>query len=183
MAKDSQYFFDRCVELASNCEFQERPTEADWKHLEREIARQVPNNHKQFVSHFGSGTFGEDLYLLNPRAAGRCRFDARRLLENREEKHLLLEDAGCKIFPEKNLVLIAFTTSRMDLLLDVQDQSGTKLLFLDLGQLSQFPQKMSFAEFVCRLYLGDLDQEWAESVRRSIWIERETPFFRPFTTA
>jgi len=61
MVKDSHYFVDRCVELAGRCEFQERPTEADWKQLEQEIGRHVPYNHQQFVSAFGSGTFGEDL--------------------------------------------------------------------------------------------------------------------------
>jgi len=182
MSKHFEHFFKRCVELAGNCQFKEQPTAADWRQLEHEIGRRIPPDHQRFVSYFGSGTFGDDLYLLNPRASGRCRFDALRLEQNREEKRLLLEDVGCDTYPKTNLLLIAFTTSRMDLLLDVKDQSGDQLMFLDLGQMAQVPLQMSAAEFVYKLYLGEFDEQWSAGVRRSIWVERETPFFRPFST-
>jgi hypothetical protein len=72
---------------------------------------------------------------------------------------------------------VATTTSRLDWFIDGAQPNG--LVFFDLGLYRIFNLRLSFAEFVCRLYLGELDYDWASAVKQTIWSSSDAPFFRP----
>ena len=177
MNANSDVFLRKALELAGDFHPVDCPTEEDWEFLEREIGFTLPVEHKQFVSRFGSGRFGDDLYLLNPRAKGAGQLSANALQNYAAQTALLLAEMPRRVYPDGTLILLATTTSRLDWFVDSARANG--LVFFDLGLYKVFNLPFSFAEFVCRLYLRELDYDWAESVKRTIWSASDARFFKP----
>ncbi len=184
MSDHFEEFFRRAVDLAGQFERKDGPLDADWVRLEADIGYRFPLTHKRFVSHFGSGRFGNDLYLQNPRAAGRCGLNDRMLQLYAEENASFLQEAKQVVYPDSGLVLVANTTSRMSFFLDLgSNQHGENVLFADLGVFRIIDLGLTFAEFVCKLYEGELEGGPTAGLRESIWTRRDVPFFKPFTTS
>ena len=184
MSASFEEFFTRAVDLAGHFAHSERPRDTDWERLEAEIGYRFPLTHKRFVSHFGSGRFGSDLYLHNPKAAGRCGLNDRMLRSYGEENVSFLQEAQQVVYPDSGLVLVADTTSRMSFFLDLgSNQHGENVIFADLGVFRIVNLGLTFAEFVCELYEGELKVGHTAGLRESIWTRRDVPFFQPFTTS
>ncbi len=177
MNGDFDFYFRKAVELAGDFHPVDCPTEEDWERVQREIGSELPTEHKRFVSRFGSGRFGNDIYLLNPRAKGPGQLSAKALRNYAEQTALLLAEMPRRVYPNGTLVLLATTTSRLDWFVD--GARPKELVFFDLGLYRVFNLPFSFAEFVCKLYAGDLKHDWAESVKRTIWSASDAPFFKP----
>jgi len=184
MCEQFDQFFTRAVDLAGHVAHSDRPTDADWARLEADIGYRFPLTHKRFVSHFGSGRFGSDLYLQNPRAAGRCGLNDRLLRLYAEENASFLQEAKQAMYPDSGVVLIADTTSRMSFFLDLgSNQHGENVIFADLGVFRIINLSLTFAEFVCKLYEGELEDGPTAGLRESIWTRKDVPFFQPFATS
>lgn len=177
----------KAIELAGICRFTSRPSPGDWEVLPKELSGLIPENHKRLVNHFGSGHFGNDLYLLCPCGHANVRLDAsthNRFIEDYspmlKEIHL---ETWRKIFPSQGgMVLVAETTSRIAVLVD----GGGQVVALDLGSLMQLSFKVDFAEFICRLYEGDYRKawdkdyrDWLAAFRSSLWSNPSRAFFTP----
>jgi len=179
MNANSDVFLRKALELAGDFHPVDCPTEEDWEFLEREIGFTLPVEHKQFVSRFGSGRFGDDLYLLNPRAKGAGQLSANALQNYAAQTALLLAEMPRRVYPDGTLILLATTTSRLDWFMDGTEPKG--LVFFDLGIYRVFNLPFTFAEFVCKLYTGELNYDWEESVKKTIWSGDDAPFFKPMT--
>jgi hypothetical protein len=181
-------YVSKALELAGECKFRDCPSVQDWENLEKDLGIKLPEAYKQFVSSFGSGYFGSDIYLYNPHPQGSPRLDRGFLEEFPSLYHLLLSDLESgywrKLFPEKKdgLICAALTASRHCILVDPLGPKR-QTVFLNLGQMYQVELAMSLPEFLCRLYLNNLDlrddlKDFLKDFRDAQWDENR-PFFTP----
>ena len=179
MNNDNDLFLKKALELAGDFEPIDPPNDEDWDRTERDIGWRLPAEHKRFVSHFGSGRFGDDFYMLNPKAKGAGRLNAEALRGYSQRKRRSLSKLSRPIFPESSLLLIATTTSGVDCFVDASQPEGLILFDLDLSK--HFELSMSFPEFVYKLYTDQLSQNWAGDLRQSIWSSSDARFFKPMS--
>ncbi len=173
-------YLEKALALAAGSTFSERPDATAWAAVEADLRLRFPRPYKDFVSHFGSGTFGTDLYLLNPASSlPQLRLSIDNLREMRDQHELGLARLESNGGPDrKQLIAVAVTTSKIDLCLKCSgNPMSAELLKIhyDLGECEYLG--MGIAEFLCKLYVGELP--WASDLRQLIWGERvDDPFFR-----
>jgi hypothetical protein len=61
--------FERIKQLVPNCPTFPREETIDWKDVENTIKIGLPLEYKKFISHFGTGSIGNFLWVFNPLAS------------------------------------------------------------------------------------------------------------------
>lgn len=151
------------------------PTDDDWVHLERDLGLHFPADFKRFSSHFGSGRFGEDLYLLSPSApAPQLRLCRKTLTEFQTDFSNF--DHSFPLFPAPNpFVIVLTTTSRIHYALRATaDRLSSELTRLHFSLLESEELHLPIAEFIVKAYEGALGAD----AREMIWTD-SSPFFEP----
>lgn len=174
-------FLVELLELAKLDRPVERPSITDWKSTETEIGVVFPNDFKELMSAFGSGTFGTDITFLNPCAVGREKLCKQTMLDYREMvlPSLTDQDFDIPFYPKpKGYVYVGSNSFGIDLL---YKREGSKAL----GSLTVFDfhapelhhQTMGIVEYLLHAYRGIGLGEITGRLRRGAW-ENNTPLFR-----
>src|ERR1051325_9858969 len=109
-------YLEKALHLAGNSGFVECPDDGAWMAAEKDFGVRFPSPHKDFVSRFGTGVFGTDLYLLNPASSKpQLRLSIDYMREMRMEKVVGFARLEENHFPGTDgLIPIASTTSQVD---------------------------------------------------------------------
>jgi hypothetical protein len=159
----------------------ELPTENHWTFLEQQAGIAFPQDYKEFVSFFGTGTFGRSLEFYNP-AARLPRFQLSNELfkSNAETLAYIEEQLKITFFPHPQGFVPIATMDRRDLLMGPDRQGHySSLLWLDLDLDSITVLKETVASFIYKLYRNQLEANWCSEIRNAIWPNQSEPFFTP----
>ncbi|HKS36453.1 MAG TPA: SMI1/KNR4 family protein [Verrucomicrobiae bacterium] len=177
-------FVEQALELAGNCNYQERPTEQHWLKVEAELGVKLPSEYKALVSRFGTGRFGGDLYVFNPAASKHIRLSKKDLEDLRQEYAAFLDwlaQDGYRLYPEPGgIIITAATTSQISFGFQTKDCPVSDLIVVRFGAHECERLQMGLAEFICRLYRGEL--YGVGGLRTVIWNGSSDRFFTPFAT-
>lgn len=176
---------NECLGKARDCAFVEQASQADWTRVERDLLVEFPEEYKRFVSAFGSGRFGSDLYVVNPAACGGLVLNQQELLRYRESRALRLDRIGREVYPARGgLIRIAGTTSLFDLFFDPKKLERrvqhVVLADLDMGECTEIP--LCLAGVVFTAFAQTSRERWASLLRKVVWGDSQVPFFTPSRT-
>lgn len=149
--------------------------------VERDFGLRLPLTYKMFVSTFGSGVFGHDLYVLNPVASEEnVRLSKSWLLKRISRIRSHLEPLPRGYFDGRDGIFpVATTTSQIDLGFNVRNAVvGDQVTIVDLGGRELEETGLSLCQFLVAVYSCKMN--WMDELQRVIWGHRkDTPFFRP----
>ena len=179
MAKD---FVKRVLELASVSQPKQAPTPKAWDAAEADLGVRLPSDFKTIVSGLGEGHFGVGLALRNPSSSSEyLQLSRKALLDFREDVSDAEESSGVSLYPNDDGLVVIAGIDRQQFLAgpDASKPEGYQLVWWDLDYERARDLNRSFAEFVCELYAGRIDEDWAAELRDYIWRGGKAPFFTP----
>jgi len=169
------------VRLAALTKPREQPKDADWRLIEAELGYELPADFKILVSGLGSGSFGCGLTLQNPCASIKhAKLSPETLLSHREPIRDLEQEVGIALYPSPGGMVLVASMDRQDFYLAPDKASAkslTQLAWLNVDTEEIKLLNLTFSQFIHDLYLGLIDEPWAEEFRTYLWREGKAPFF------
>lgn len=172
------------IELAHVGEPFAQPTAKAWTNAERNTGLKFPSDFKKLISSIGHGQFGVALVLRNPAFNDidfyrRCSLSKPVLKEFKEVLAYPEKQAKVTFYPDPE-GLVSIGKMERQLFFWKPDRSGrlaNGIVWLDVNLDRVMDIDMSITQFIHHLYLGLIQEEWAEELRNYIWFG--CPFFTP----
>ena len=168
----------KIVELARVQQAYECPSEKNWLAVEAEIGLQFPPDYKALLCALGEGEFGFGLKLSNPCSSGDYRLSKANLIIHREPIIDLEDKLGFPLYPNKGGHVVVASIDRQDFYLKPTGKRLEKLVWLDVDMEEMRELDCTVSQFIHDLYLGLIDEPWAEELQAYFWRDGQEPFFK-----
>lgn len=159
------------------------PNHEDWAALELDLKVGLPSSLKDLISGLGLGYFGSGLFLLNPLGRSEnTKLDRSSLIRYRDVVKFMTDEMNVSLFPEADGLILFSRIDRQHFFVGSGYSSNVKqsqLVWLDFDLEETHEFGMSPAEFIVKLYDGEIDGNEAHGLRRLIWRDQSVRFFNP----